>query len=376
MKLSQFLGINNVVGPTRLTAGELASATNVDIGARGELLHKRARTLLSAGVASSVFEAPFGVFALIGNDLKLFSKEGAVLRTVYDTLGYTRVWYVLLPDGRVGFSNGLINGIASAAETMPWGIPTPPDAGTGVVGDTQYQITYVRAADGLEGPPAFGELIDMTQAIIGLPARAGYSINVYAAPYGEAMYLLGSTTTDTFDPSGRSLGVQFVEGPRAAPPAGTVMVQWKSRVLIAQGKVLWATEPYRVESMDMTRDFVQLPADITGLFGTPEGVFVGTTEGLHFLAGQTFAELRAQLIAPGPVALGSMVEFDAAYLQEKARPQTERCALCLVSGLVHLLFGAGQVANLTANRYRTEAAEVFASVRVRKGVMHYVAAPA
>lgn len=376
MKLTQFLGINNVVGPTRLAPGELASAVNVDIGARGELLHKRARTLLSAGAMSSVFEAPFGVFALVGNDLKLFDESGTTLRTVYDTLGYTRVWYVLLPDGRVGFSNGLVNGIASATETTLWGVPTPPDAGTGVAGEVQYQITYVRTSDGLEGPPAFGELIDPTQALIGLPARAGYSINVYIAPYGEAMYLIGNTTTDTFDPFGRSLGVQYMETPRAAPPAGTVMAQWKSRVLIAQDKVLWATQPYRAEAVDMTRDFVQLPAPITGLFGTPEGVFVGTTKGLYFLAGQTFAELRAQLVSAGPVALGSMIEFDAAYLEEKTRPPTERCALCLVSGFVHLLFGAGQVANLTANHYRIEAAEVFASVRVREGVMHYVAAPA
>jgi hypothetical protein len=376
MKVSSFLGINNIADPARLQLGELTAATNIDVGARGELLHKRGRQLLRAGSASSVFEAPFGVFVLIDNDLLLLDKAGNLLRTVYNTLGYTRVWYVLLPDGRVGFSNGLINGIASATETAPWGVPTPIDAGTGVAGDTQYQITYVRLSDGLEGPPAFGELIDVTQAIIGLPVRAGYSINVYIAPYGEAMYLIGNTTTDTFDPLGRLLGAQYMERPRASPPVGTVMALWKSRVLIAQDNVLWATQPYRVEAVDMTRDFVQLPSLITGLYGTAEGVFVGTTTGLFFLEGAVFETLKLRPLADAPVALGSMIEIDQNYLSEKLRPQSQQTALCLVGGFVTMLSGAGQVVNLTSERYSTAATEVYATFRVRDGVGQYVAVPA
>jgi hypothetical protein len=376
VKLDTFLGINNIADPARLQGGEMTAAENVDIGARGELLHKRGFELLRAGAASSVHVAPFGVFALFGNDLLLLDTQGNVLRPVYDTLGYTRVWYVTLPDGRVGFSNGLINGIASATETSSWGVPTPVDAGTGAAGDTQYQITYVRLTDGLEGPPAFGGLIDLSQAIIGLPALTGYAINIYAAPYGEAMFLLGSTTTDTFDPLGRPLGVQYVERPRSAPPVGTVMAAWRSRVLIAQGNVLWATQPYRFESAGLTQDFVQLPAPITGLFGTAEGIFVGTTSGLYFLEGATLDTLILKQLAGTPVVLGSMIEIDQNYLDEKVRPQSQQCAVCLVGGFVTLLSGNGQAQNLTAERYAADTAEVYAAVRVRDGVGQYVAAPA
>lgn len=147
-----------------------------------------------------------------------FSEAGVVLRTVYPTFGYTRVWCAKLPDGRVAFSNGLIQGLCTASTTQLWGVPTPVDAGVGIDGGTLYQITYVRDSDRLEGPPLYGNLIDTTQAIIGLPQLAGHSINVYFAPYGDTMFLAGSTSTDTYLHGGGPLGA--VRRQRPEPAAG------------------------------------------------------------------------------------------------------------------------------------------------------------
>ena len=48
----------------------------------------------------------------------------------------------------------------------------------------------------------------------------------------------------------------------------------------------------------------------------------------------------------------------------------------LVGGVAHLIYGNGQIIALTAERYRTEATEVYATVRMRDGLMQYLAAPA
>lgn len=376
MRLKQFLGINNVADPTRLEPGEMTAATNVDIGSKGSLLSRRGRTLLTAGAARCVYQSPFGIFTLIDDDLVLLDANGTVLRTVYTTLGCTRVWYVLLPDGRVGFSNGLIQGVASATETRAWGIPAPEDAGTGAPGDTLYQINYVRASDGREGPPTNGELIDTTQAILNLPTLAGHSINVYFAPYGEDMFLAGNTFTDTFLHDGGQLSAPFKGATLTTPPIGTQLTAWNSRILLVEDNVLWATRPFQYELCDPVQDFVQLPEAIRLVYGNSDGIFVGTGNAMYFLAGTALHELKSERIATGAAALGSSVEVPLSYLPKDAQPNGSlRGALCLFNGEVHLLHGAGQIQSLTADRYRTDATEVHATVRLRDGVMQYLAAP-
>lgn len=376
MKVSEFRGINNVVDSTRLKTGEMIAATDVDIGETANLLSRRGRVQLQSGAAHSPYEAPFGTLVVIDNNLMLLDAAGATVRMVYDTLGYTRVWYATLPDGRVAFSNGLIQGLTTATETTEWGTPAPADPGEGISGATPYQITYVRTSDGREGPPVYGPPIDTTQAIIGLPQRDGFSINVYFAPYGGAMFLAGSTATDTFQHGGAALGPQFVGTGLAPPPVGTQMAVWGARVLLAEGRTLWATRPLQPELCDLTRDFIQFEGDITLVYGTGEGIFVGTTRALYFLKGEVFSELRMEGIVVAPVVLGSLVEFPLSYLAEDARPKDGADgALCIVDGYVYLLHGGGASA-LTAQKYRTTATEVFSTVRLRDGVMQYLAAPA
>lgn len=370
----QFLGINNVEDPTRVKPGEMLVASNVDIA--GTLLSRRGRALLTAGSAHSLYEAPFGLLAVVDNDLLLLAADGTEVRTVYETIGYTRVWYADLPDGRVAFSNGLISGLCTATETTPWGLPVPPDPGVGIPGDTPYMITYQRSSDGRESAPTFGTVsIDTTQAIIGLPALAGHVINVYLAPYGEAMFLAGSTATDTWTPIGDALGPQFVGGVVDVPPVGTILAAWHGRMLIADGATLWATRPHQPDLCDRTRDFVQLEHPITLLYGTGGGLFVGTTQALHFLAGGDIGtEMQFRTVIRGQATKGSAVEIDTGYLPANLR--SGRGALAIVGGVLTLLTGEGQALPLTAGRYQRELDEVWATTRLRDGTLQYLASPA
>ena len=370
----QFLGVNNVEDPTRLKPGEMLVASNVDIA--GTLLSRRGRALRKAGAAHSLHQAPFGLLAVVDNDLLLLDDDGTVLRLVYDTIGYTRVWYTELADGRVAFANGLISGLTTASATTAWGLPAPPDAGVGIAGDTPYMVTFVRSSDGRESAPTYGTMsIDPTQWIIGLPTASGYALNVYLAPYGEAMFLAGSTATDTWAPTGDPLGPQFVGGVVDVPPVGTLLATWHARTLIVDGSTLWATRPFQPDLCDRTRDFVQMPAPITLVYGTGSGLFVGTTKALHFLAGTDFGELQMRTVTRGPVTKGSAVEIDTAYLPAEMRTGG-RGALAIVDSVLVLLTGDGQAVPLTANRYRREVEEVWATTRLRDGTLQYLASPA
>lgn len=378
-RITVFAGINNVADPTRLKNGELEQAVNVDLDSRSKVVSAPGRVRIRAGVASSVFESPFGIFAQVDNDLLLLDSAGDILRTVYPTLGYTRVWYVLLPDGRVGFSNGLINGLASATITTSWGVPAPDDAGSCVPGDTAYQITYIRQSDGREGPPRHADVLaDVKQPLLSLPQRAGYDIAVYVAPYGDQMFLAGRTSTDVFAFPGTQLGLQYQgSASLVPPPAGRLMCLWGSRILSAQGNVVWMTAPLQPELCDAAKDFVQMPETVTLLYANESGIFVGTTEGLYFLAGSTRDELSQRRISAASVVLGSGVRADLSFLNDKVRPKgAEEGAYCLTAGAVHLLYSDGQVLPLTADTYRTSVDEVHAAVRVRDGYMQYIAAPA
>lgn len=377
MRISAFRGINNVADRTRLAPGELHSAVNLDIESTGNMASRLGRTKIQNGAAHSPFEAPFGLLVVTDNDLVLLDRAGAMVRVVYDTIGYTRVWYVQLPDGRVAFSNGLINGIATADATYSWGVERPIDPGVGIPGGTPYMVTHVRDADGFEGPPTYGtENIDTAQAIIGLPVRPGHTTNVYFAPDGGAMFLAGNTATDSFQHNGAALTAQHLGGVLDVPPPGTLLYAWNSRILIADGTVAWATSPMRPELCAMQRDFIQMPAEITLFYSSGDGVFVGTTEGMYFLAGQVLSKLKAQSIASGYVTRGSGVEIDLSYLNEKVRPSGfQQGTICLLDGAVHLIYGGGQIIPLSAGRYHQRAEEVYATARLRDGCLQYLAAP-
>lgn len=377
MKVTEFLGLNNVADRTRLRPGEFFAATDVDVGPRAKLYPRASRRSVAAGRAHSPYVCELGVFAVVDFDLVLMNEAGAVQRVVYPSLGHTRVWYARVPDGRVAFSNGLIHGLASATSTDLWGVPEPADAGACVAGDTPYEVTYVRSSDGLEGAPVYGGLTDPREAIVNLPVLAGHTINVYFAPYGDQMFLAGNTATDTFyPPANAGRGPQSLERGVGAPRPGTQLAWWRTRMLSVQGNVVWATRPLQFERCDYRQDFFQVADPVTLLYPTPSGVFVGTAKGLDYLSGERLDALTARRVSDLPVTLGSLAETRADLLNEDARPPADRCALCLVGGSVAVLADAGFFRHLTAERYRRDFTEVYATAREAHGGVQYAVFPA
>lgn len=391
LKFDKFTGINNVVPDYRIKKSELVTATNVDIGLDNEITRRAGYTEISDLCHKNLWQADGYLLATTDSDL--VKAAGGVQTVLYPSIGVTRMWYVNLPNGKTAFSNGLINGITdgTAVGTTPWGVPTPPSIGTLTEvpgdlhpGDYQYQITYVRLLDGLEGGPEYSNPVPITQGgvvLTGLPVLTGYKINVYLTSLdGGTGYYAGSTTNGAFSFTGKN--EQLVLPCRteflSPAPAGRLLAFWRGRTLVAKDNVLYASKTAQWEHFDLRRDFKQFSAPITLVQPVDGGIFVGTTEELAFLGGTEFDKLVYEQKVAGPVVLGSGVSIKAEQTAGDGnggnKPQGS-AMICIADGSIVTGYSSGNVTRTTQERYRTTVTEVAAMFRMNGDIPQYVAIP-
>lgn len=391
LKFDKFSGINNVLPPERLVKDAamrtpLAVASNVDIGLSGELLRRGGFAQASSVCHKNVWEA---------NGFVLATRDGGDLVNVttntvlYPSLGVARVWYVNLPDGRTAFSNGAISGVTDGATLTPWGVPVPLTlgafsdvAGALFPGQYQWQLTYRRTADGLEGGPLYANDPVTIAAggfqLTGLPVMDGYSINVYLTSNGgEDAFLAGNTATDTFSYTGANdqLVQRCLTEFCFPPPAGTLCTMFGARAVVALGNVLYASLPARYELFDMEKDFIQFSSPVTLIEQVDDGLYVGTQDELAFLEGRALDKLVYHKVANGGTVLGSGVQVRGELVLHGDDFGKGRAMMCIADKVVVAGFSGGDVVRMTEGRYTTNVTEVAATFRVVRDIPQYIAIP-
>lgn len=393
LTFAKFSGINNVLPTEQLVPAPrtgitpLAAATNVDIGFAGELRRRAGYSEASALCHENLHQAEGFMLATTGADLTAISPMDA--RTViYPSLGSSRVWYCNLPDGRTTFSNGLINGITDGSTATGWGVPVPatigaltPVSGDLFPGDYQYQLTYVRLADGLEGGPAYSNPVAVPDGgvlLTGLPMLDGYSINVYlTAQNGDVGFLAGNTTGAAFSYLGKNDALVLpcrTEYLQPAP-AGTVTTFWRGRVLVAVGSALYASKTNGWEVFDFRRDFKQFAAPVTLIQPTDDGLYVGTESELAFLSGTEFDKLAYRQVISAGVVLGSGVAVRGELIKQGDGVGQGAAMVCIADRVLVAGFRGGEIMRLTEGRYNTSVTEVAATFRQIDGTPQYLAVP-
>ena len=393
LTFKSFTGINNTVPSQRLMhdqeskTAELASAVNVDIGLTGEIRRRSGFSELLGTCHKNLHQAAGFILATVdGGDLISMDADGENRVTLYPSLGVSRVWYCNLPDGRTTFSNGLICGVTDGVMATTWGVPRPFGVGsvTEVSGDLfsgeyRYGLTHVRLADGLEGATVYSapfQLDDGGIVLTGLPELAGHKLNVYLIGQdGDHAYLAGSTTNAAFAFSGKNetLTIPCRTDNLDVAPAGTVAAFSGGRVLVASGSTLFASRPHMVESFDYLRDFKQFTSPITLIQPVDDGVYVGTTTELVFMAGSEFDKMTYRQVLAGPVVLGSGVQVPGDLIRG-GQPGT--AMLCIADGVICAGFNGGNLVRLTEGRYQTDVTEVAATFRMLPGrIPQYLAVP-
>ena len=387
LTFEKFSGINNVQPEHRLGDTDLTVALDVDIGLSGELSRRNGFTAVSDLCHKNLHQAQGYMLATVNGDLTAIHPDGA-RSVVAQSLGVERVWYCDLPDGRTTFSNGLINGITDGATATAWGVPVPdslgaltPVAGELFPGDYQWQLTYVRLSDGLEGGPIYSNptpVPDGGVLLTGLPELEGHKINVYlTGADGDQAYLAGSTLTASFSYLGKNDALVLpcrTDNLRPAP-AGTVTAFWRGRVLVAVGPVLYASKTNAWELFDFRRDFKQFSAPITLVQPVDGGVFVGTEKELAFLSGTEFDKLAYVQVLDGPTVLGSGVAVRGELVQRGQGTGQGAAMLCIAGRGIVAGFSDGGIARMTEGRYVTDVSEVAATFRMANGAPQYLAVP-
>lgn len=393
LTFSKFSGINNalpseqLVPEPRTGITPLAVATNVDIGYAGELHRRSGYSQTSALCHTNLHQAEGFMLATVSGDLTAVAANAS--RTViHPSLGESRVWYCNLPDGRTTFSNGLICGITDGLTMTTWGVPVPPSIGAltainGALfpGDYQYQLTYVRLSDGLEGGPAYSNPLPVPEGGIflsGLPELAGHKINVYLTSHnsGDA-YLAGSTTNGLFSYIGKNdaLTLPCRTNFMGPAPAGKLATLWRGRVLTAVGAILYASRTGQIELFDPRRDFKQFTAPITLVQPVDDGLYVGTETELVFLAGTEWDKLSLTRVVDAPVVLGSGVSVRGELVKLGDGTGNGSAMICIADRTLVAGFNGGHASRMTEGRYTTSASEVAATFRQTANGPQYLVVP-
>lgn len=385
LTFEEFRGINNVLKPERLDAGDLLAAVNVDIGLTGELYRRDGYTEVAATCSKNLHQADGYMLATNGAVLRAIATSG--ITVIHPALGPDRVHYLNLPDGRTLFSNGLIHGTTDGTAGWGWSVPAPeslgnpePMTGTLAAGEYRYHLTYTRLVDLAEGPATSSEPVSIDQGglfLSALPDREGFAINVYlSGKDGDAAYLVGRTVS-------RSLGVAAEGLPQPCEtiglqpmPVGKFLAFWKGRVLVAVDDTVWASEPWKPH-LTQWRAFRQFKGRVTMIQAVDGGVFVGTERELAFMGGETYETLGYRDTRLGSVVPGSGVTVpgDKIKAGDGSGPSGD-AMICIADGYLVAGWADGSTARISANQYRTSVTEVAATFRIVGGeVPQYIAIP-
>lgn len=388
LTFQKFRGINNISNEKKKGETYLSAALDVDVGLDAELRRRRGMTLLKAGCYRQLWEGASMLLGILnGGALVRVVPDGEDV-TIHPAMGTARLWCCELPDGRVIFSNGQVHGMTDGTGCSDWGVAPPDEAGSATAvagampaGRYAWAITFRREADGLESQAAVGGLVEVQQAggllLTDLPQRAGHSLQVYLTTAGgEAFFHAGQAQGPAFSylRDGQDLARPCRTLHLSMPPVGCLHALWGARMLVAQGRVLWASRPHGWSHFDLGRDFKQFSADITLVQPVGGGIFVGTQKELAFLAGTEFDTLVYTSLMKEPVLLGSGAAAPGRRVRRGDGAGFGQAMVCIAGGWVVAGHDDGMLEPLSEGIYRADiGAEVVAAFRTVDGVPQYEA---
>lgn len=321
-------GMSNLGAPYALPEGACRNLVNLDVDDAG-------KTRLRKG--STVKYAAADCDSLWSNGSITLFREGAALKELLrDSAGVYSARTVragLTPGYRIAFldvngdvcwSNGIVTGRIRAGVDGPWGVERPPrqpvlaaqNVGGMFAGQYQVAITYL-AADGEEGGTGLAATVTVAAGggigLSAIPQSAlAATIRVYCSmadgdvlyrygdyPAGTNSIVLGSFQSDL------ALETQF----GYPPPPGTGLELHNARIYIAQGKVLWPTDPFRYGLYMPHKSHFPFADEIRMHAAVSDGIYVATAAKTYFLSGMDTDALRIREVLPYGAPAGAATKL-------------------------------------------------------------------
>ena len=288
---SMALGVNNRVKPTalertlpnRTKATYLYAGDNVDIDEMGKVRRRRGTTSVLEGVAHSLWADEEGAFAVVDGGLKALKRngEGLVATTVRSAMPHLPLSYSRGADGDVYWTNGAqLRRVVAGTTDRP--AATPPLSSIPAIGLTGGALAAGKYLVAMTVVDADGESPATPVAQVDVPANGGIRvvspdpIAVYmSAPDGDILTLQVPGAAGTIDVLTHSeSGRRCANLNTALMPPGAIVRHYNGCMLVTAGPVLYVSLPYRYGLFDPSKGYIPLPADITMVEPTTNGVYV------------------------------------------------------------------------------------------------------
>lgn len=353
-------GENTLLRADSLPASALRRCINYDIDDVGKLDRRAGSTRVYDGSIQpgTLYSNPVRTLFVESGHLKELVKRvdgsySALL--VRLNVGSKPMAYATI-DNDIYYSNGIITGkINAEGEALPWGIDGPSSqpsilAGSGgslQAGDYQVAVTFMTAY-GEESGTGLASIVTVADGgsiqVTGLPAPTEASVIVIycSTPNGEMLYevgraLPGSPTyliTNVEATGSRELQTQF----GCAPPAGDVLEYHKGRIFIAQGNIVWLTDPLRYGLVRMHESALLFKSKVTVMKSVDDGIYI-CADKTYWLAGMGTGQETQIEVLPYGAAYGTGINL----------PNSDNVAWFSDKGIVVGGLG-GQAANLHQDR--------------------------
>jgi hypothetical protein len=324
--LDKFPGLDNVNPPEK--SNGLQTVSNFFITDENQLDTRQGYARKVTGVPHSLWSD--GAICLY--------REGVYLKRLHEDLTTTSILrgglqgnslmrYLSL-NGRIYYTDGISTGIIENLTDRTWGLQVPGtptlSLTSGWVAEGRYQIavTYSRV-DGQESGASTSAVIDVGAnggIIVSLPTSSDATVsdvNLYATGCnGEVLFYVASfpngTSSVTYsrgDAFGPALKTQFL----SPPLVGNLMAHYNGRIYIAQNDIVWYTQLFGYELMDLAENFLPMGGNITMLESVQDGLWVATESGTYFLVGDD-APLKRISKDDAGVIPGTAVKLDGVNL--------------------------------------------------------------
>lgn len=295
-KITSFApGLNNRRPPDQLDeklrdgtpATFLREAVNCDISAKGAIRRRPGYTQSVAGVVHSVWGdgQPQG-YAVVDGILSgvRVAPTGQPSVVPITFVGHRRVSYSRGAQGEVYWSNGGLSGRLVGEINTPASTATPPtptlEITNGALPAGRYLLAFTRT-----GPA--GESAATPLSAVDVPANSGIQLTGCApgtevfmtGPNGELLQHIGTTWGMTFTIALPPTSGRQCETLGLAPmPPGTIVRHALGRLVVASGRTLVFSEPYRYGLTNPAESYIPFSAPITVVAPTQNGLYVCAEE--------------------------------------------------------------------------------------------------
>lgn len=343
-------GVDVLSAETKLAANSVRSAINIDFDRSGAYERRSGFTPRVAGDGfHSLHYAPQKAWLLVAQGTTLYRMDPSTyaLTAIHtlataDPLNYTEY------NGNLYFSSissfGWVPSDSTSSRNV--GVPKPEQpaltSAAGGLDPGKYGVVVTLVDDrGEEGPASDVGVVELTSIggirLTGLPVQLGWQVYIYITAangdvlrFVEAIPAVYSTYVVGQSASGGACDTQFL-----APLKPGAFVRWHNgRLLTAAFGTLCFSEPLRPHLYNPSHGGLPFSGYIAFIESVGDGVYVGDSRGIWFLAGTDPSDFKMRLVSTNRAVMRSSLMVPPQSLPERVRAEVPVAVWLGASGYV------------------------------------------